>query len=61
MGAELVARNHGGELSSASGAARWSDEVNSFSATAGNLGLDVCYARVVRPYLTVAAMLEVLN
>ncbi|KAM3967886.1 mitochondrial import receptor subunit TOM40 homolog 2-like [Aphomia sociella] len=59
LGAEIVARGHAAELSSASGAGRWVGEDHSVSATLGNRGLDLCYARVIKPYLTVAAMLEV--
>ncbi|CAH0405257.1 unnamed protein product [Chilo suppressalis] len=59
LGAEVVARGHAVELSSASGAGRWATEDQSISATLGNRGLDLCYARVIRPFLTVAAMLEV--
>ncbi|XP_059051184.1 mitochondrial import receptor subunit TOM40 homolog [Achroia grisella] len=59
LGAEVVARGHAAELSSASGAGRWVGEDHSVSATLGNRGLDLCYARVLKPYLTVAAMLEV--
>lgn len=47
-------------MSSASVAARWSTDLQSFSATAGNRGLDIFYARVVRPFLTIATMLEVI-
>lgn len=59
LGAEVVARGHAAELSSASGAGRWGNENHSVSATLGNRGLDLCYARAIKPYLTVAAMLEV--
>ncbi|XP_026738982.1 mitochondrial import receptor subunit TOM40 homolog [Trichoplusia ni] len=59
LGAEIVARGHSAELSSASGAGRWYNEDHSVSATLGNRGLDLCYARAIKPYLTVAAMLEV--
>lgn len=59
LGAEIVARGHTVELSSASGAGRWATEDQSISATLGNRGLDLCYARAIKPYLTVAAMLEV--
>ncbi|XP_032529037.1 mitochondrial import receptor subunit TOM40 homolog 1-like [Danaus plexippus] len=59
LGAEVVARSHAAELSSASGAARWAAEHHSVSATLGNRGLDLCYARNIKPFLTVAAMLEV--
>ncbi|KAI8438716.1 hypothetical protein MSG28_011129 [Choristoneura fumiferana] len=59
LGAELVARGQATELSSASGAARWASDDHSVSATLGNRGLDLCYARAIKPYLTVAAMLEV--
>ncbi|XP_028158849.1 mitochondrial import receptor subunit TOM40 homolog 2-like [Ostrinia furnacalis] len=59
LGAEVVARGHAVELSSASGAGRWATEDQSLSATLGNRGLDLCYARALKPYLTVAAMLEV--
>ncbi|KAL4716920.1 hypothetical protein ACJJTC_012731 [Scirpophaga incertulas] len=59
LGAEVVARGHSVELSSASGAARWSTEEQTVSVTLGNRGLDLCYARAIRPYLNVAAMLEV--
>lgn len=59
MGAEMVARGQGAELSSVSGAARWTSDKHSLSATLGNRGLDLCYARVVRPYLTIATLLEV--
>lgn len=59
LGAEIVARGHAIELSSASGAGRWANEEQSISATLGNRGLDLCYARAIKPYLTVAAMLEV--
>lgn len=59
LGAELVARGQAAELSSASGAARWASDDHSVSATLGNRGLDLCYARAIKPYLTVAAMLEV--
>ncbi|XP_021192465.2 mitochondrial import receptor subunit TOM40 homolog [Helicoverpa armigera] len=59
LGAEVVARGHSAELSSASGAGRWVYEDHSVSATLGNRGLDLCYARDIRPFLTVAAMLEV--
>ncbi|XP_049878553.1 mitochondrial import receptor subunit TOM40 homolog [Pectinophora gossypiella] len=58
LGGEVVARGHS-ELSSASGAARYADPKNSLSATLGNRGVDVCYARNIKPFLTVAAMLEV--
>ncbi|XP_050666758.1 mitochondrial import receptor subunit TOM40 homolog 1-like [Leptidea sinapis] len=59
LGAEIVARGNTAELSSASGAGRWTTDEHTVSATLGNRGLDVCYARVVKPFLTVAAMLEV--
>ncbi|XP_030025212.2 mitochondrial import receptor subunit TOM40 homolog 1 [Manduca sexta] len=59
LGAEIVARGHTAELSSASGAGRWAVEDHSISATLGNRGLDLCYAKAIKPYLTVAAMLEV--
>lgn len=59
LGAEIVARGHTAELSSASGAGRWVNENHSISATLGNRGIDLCYARAIKPYLTVAAMLEV--
>ncbi|XP_041975468.1 mitochondrial import receptor subunit TOM40 homolog 1-like [Aricia agestis] len=59
LGAELVARGRDRSLSSASAAARWSDDDNSLSATVGDRGLDVCYARNIKPYLTVASMLEI--
>lgn len=59
LGAEIVARGHTSELSSASGAGRWATEKYSLSATLGNRGLDLCYARAIKPFLTVAAMLEV--
>ncbi|XP_034835963.1 mitochondrial import receptor subunit TOM40 homolog [Maniola hyperantus] len=59
LGAEVVARGAASELSSASAAARWSGEDHSVSATLGNRGLDLCYARAVKPFLTMAAMLEV--
>lgn len=61
MGAELVARGHAVELSSASAAGRWATEKHSISATLGNRGLDLCYARAMKPYLTVAGMLEVFS
>lgn len=59
LGAEVVARGHSAELSSVSAAGRWFSESHSVSATLGNRGLDLCYARAIKPYLTVAAMLEV--
>ncbi|CAH2236365.1 mitochondrial import receptor subunit TOM40 homolog 2-like [Pararge aegeria] len=59
LGAEVVARGQASELSSASGAARWVGEDHSVSATLGNRGLDLCYARAIKPFLTVSAMLEV--
>ncbi|KAJ0182399.1 hypothetical protein K1T71_001768 [Dendrolimus kikuchii] len=59
LGAEIVARGHTAELSSASCAGRWANDNHSVSATLGNRGLDLCYARALKPYLTVAAMLEV--
>ncbi|KAF9421406.1 hypothetical protein HW555_002621 [Spodoptera exigua] len=59
LGAEVVARGQSAELSSASGAGRWISEDHSISATLGNRGLDLCYARDIKPFLTVAAMLEV--
>ncbi|XP_038207728.1 mitochondrial import receptor subunit TOM40 homolog 2-like [Zerene cesonia] len=59
LGAEIVARGYGAELSSASGAGRWANDDHSISATLGNRGLDLCYARALKPFLTVAAMLEV--
>ncbi|XP_026497881.2 mitochondrial import receptor subunit TOM40 homolog [Vanessa tameamea] len=59
LGAELVARGQAVELSSASGAARWVSDDHSVSATLGNRGLDLCYAKAIKPFLTVAAMLEV--
>ncbi|XP_072941338.1 mitochondrial import receptor subunit TOM40 homolog [Epargyreus clarus] len=59
LGAEIVARGQASELSSASGAGRWATENHSLSATLGNRGLDLCYARAIKPFLTVAAMLEV--
>ncbi|XP_013197056.1 mitochondrial import receptor subunit TOM40 homolog 1 [Amyelois transitella] len=59
LGAEIVARGQATELSSASGAGRWVSDEHSISATLGNRGLDLCYARVITPYLTVAGMLEV--
>ncbi|XP_023946779.2 mitochondrial import receptor subunit TOM40 homolog 1-like [Bicyclus anynana] len=59
LGAEVVARGQASELSSLSAAARWSGDKHSVSATLGNRGLDVCYARDIKPYLTVSSMLEV--
>ncbi|XP_053622655.1 mitochondrial import receptor subunit TOM40 homolog [Plodia interpunctella] len=59
LGAEIVARGQATELSSASGAGRWVSDEHSISATLGNRGLDLCYARVITPYLTIAGMLEV--
>lgn len=59
LGAEVVARGQVAEVSSASGAGRWVTENHSISATLGNRGLDLCYARNIKPFLTVAAMLEV--
>ncbi|XP_046962622.1 mitochondrial import receptor subunit TOM40 homolog [Vanessa cardui] len=59
LGAEVVARGQAVELSSASAAARWVSEDHSVSATLGNRGLDLCYAKAIKPFLTVAAMLEV--
>lgn len=59
LGAEVVARGHSAEVSSASGAARWANEKHTLSGTLGNRGLDLCYARSVTPYLAAAAMLEV--
>ncbi|KAJ8736196.1 hypothetical protein PYW08_006852 [Mythimna loreyi] len=59
LGAEVVARGHSTEVSSASGAGRWASGDHALSATLGNRGLDLCYARDIKPFLTVAAMLEV--
>lgn len=59
FGAEVVTRGQSNEVSSVSGAARCANDLNSFSATVGNRGLDICFTRVVRPYLTLAAMFEV--
>ncbi|CAK1602246.1 unnamed protein product [Parnassius mnemosyne] len=59
VGAEVVARGRVAEVSAASAAARWAGEQHSLSGTLGNRGLDLCYARALRPYLTAAAMLEV--
>ncbi|CAK1540172.1 unnamed protein product [Leptosia nina] len=59
LGAEIVARGHTADVSSASGAGRWANEDHSISATLGNRGLDLCYARAIKPFLTVAALLEV--
>ncbi|KAJ8735717.1 hypothetical protein PYW07_007337 [Mythimna separata] len=59
LGAEVVARGQTTEVSSASGAGRWASGDHAVSVTLGNRGLDLCYARDVRPFLTVAAMLEV--
>lgn len=60
LGGELVARGHCPDLSSATAAARWTDENNSLSVTLGNRGFDLCYARALGPNLTVAGQLEVL-
>ncbi|CAH2050638.1 unnamed protein product, partial [Iphiclides podalirius] len=59
LGAEVVARGRAPELIAASAAARWTGEEHSVSATLGSRGLDLCYARALRPHLTAAAMLEV--
>ncbi|XP_068626923.1 mitochondrial import receptor subunit TOM40 homolog [Battus philenor] len=59
VGAEVVARGRTPELSATSAAARWVTDDYSLSATLGNRGLDLCYARALKPHLTAAAMLEV--
>ncbi|XP_013176072.1 PREDICTED: mitochondrial import receptor subunit TOM40 homolog [Papilio xuthus] len=59
LGAEVVGRGRAPELTATSAAARWAGEEHSVSATLGSRGLDLCYARVLRPHLTAAAMLEV--
>ncbi|XP_045528045.1 mitochondrial import receptor subunit TOM40 homolog 1-like [Pieris brassicae] len=59
LGAEIVARGHTAEITSASGAGRWAVDDHTLSATLGNRGLDLCYARTIKPFLTVAALLEV--
>lgn len=60
LGAEVVGRGRAPELTATSAAARWAGEEHSVSATLGSRGLDLCYARVLRPHLTAAAMLEVM-
>lgn len=59
LGAEIVAKGHTAQISSASGAGRWGNEEHCISATLGNRGLDLCYARAIQPFLTVSALLEV--